>query len=83
MILNSEIWANAMREKILGKLQLVTTVFCTSTENQFSMYQFREAAHIVGSQIVATPALHSRADIKYGRVLLGNVQSIFPKVNLM
>ena len=43
MILNSEIWANAMREKILEKLQLVATVFCTSTAD---LHQFREAAHV-------------------------------------
>ena len=48
MILNSEIWANAMREKILEKLQLATTVFCTSTAD---LHQFREAAHdiVLGS----------------------------------
>ena len=62
MILNSEFWANAMREKILEKLQLGATVFCTSTEDQFSMYQFREAAHMPSAPpTTARPAFFSRA----------------------
>ena len=43
---NRKIWANAMREKILGRLHCSYTVIRTSTGDKFSHYQFREAAHV-------------------------------------
>ena len=46
MILNNEIWANAMREKIPESLHWQVFVIHTSTGNQISTNQFREAAHI-------------------------------------
>ena len=40
---NRKIWANAMREKILGRLHCSYTVIRTSTAD---LHQFREAAHV-------------------------------------
>ena len=44
---NREIWANAMREKILGRLHCSYTVIRTSTGGKDFQYQFREATHML------------------------------------
>ena len=46
--INREIWAIAMREKIIGILHCACVLFLTSTRNKDSLHQFREAAHVVG-----------------------------------